>query len=269
MVDELHVVIRGGGDLSTGVALRLHRVGMRIVILEVAQPTMIRCAISLGTAVYDGSTTVEGTTARHVQLEDQLQTVWSDNEIPVIVDADASSLPQLRPDVLVDAIIAKSNIGTRIDHAPSVVALGPGFTVGVDCHAVVETNRGHNLGRVYYEGAAQKDTGTPGQLGGQSTKRALRAPVAGNFRAELRIGDCVEKGQIVAHVDNSPVVSEIDGVLRGLLHDGLVVPEGMKIADVDPRGVVAHCYTISDKSWAVGGGVLEAILSLRLPNVTK
>jgi xanthine dehydrogenase accessory factor len=263
MAERLLVLIRGGGDLGTGVAIRLHRARLRVVVIETPQPTAIRRSVAFASAVYDGSIAVEGVTARLARAGDDLNAYWQQGIIPVLVDPGLSILRRLNPDALVDAILAKRNTGTRIDQAPVVVALGPGFTAGVDCHAVVETNRGHNLGRVYYTGAAQANTGVPGTIGGQDAKRALRAPVAGVFRALKRIGERVAQGEAIGRVGESAVVSEIDGVLRGALYDGLTAPAGLKLADVDPRGVVEHCFTVSDKSWAVGGGVLEAVLHLR------
>ena len=180
----------------------------------------------------------------------------------MIVDPEGASIRRLRPHVVVDAIMAKRNTGTHITDAPVVVALGPGFTAGVDCHAVIETNRGHNLGRVILEGSAEPNTGVPGTVGGESARRVLRAPTEGTFRAVRAIGDRVQEGEVVAYVDDAPVRSQLNGVLRGLLHDGFRVHRGMKVGDVDPRGVVAHCFTISDKALAIGGGVVEAILYL-------
>jgi xanthine dehydrogenase accessory factor len=258
----LLVVLRGGGDLGTGAALRLHRAGCRIAILEAARPIAIRRAVAFASAVYEGAIEVEGTTARLAHTDDDLDPIWARGEIPVMIDPAASLVARLHPEALIDAIMAKDNTGTRISAASIVVALGPGFTVGVDCHAVVETNRGHNLGRVYYAGRAQADTGTPGTIGGQDAKRALRAPAAGVFTALKKIGDRVATGEAIGRVGDTPVASQIDGVLRGVLPDGLAVAAEMKVADVDPRGVIEHCFTVSDKSWAVGGGVLEAVLRL-------
>jgi xanthine dehydrogenase accessory factor len=254
--------IRGGGDLGTGVALRLHRAGIRVVVLEAPQPTAIRRAVAVAACVYEGSIVVEGTTARLAKIGDDLDPMWRQGDIPVLVDPDRSVLQRLHADALIDAIMAKRNTSTRISDAPIVVALGPGFTAGLDCHAVIETNRGHSLGRVYYSGSAQADTGTPGPIGGQDAKRALRAPASGVFHASKQIGDRIAQGGVVAWAGESPIVSEIDGVLRGMLHDGLVVSPGMKVADVDPRGVVDHCFTVSDKAWAVGGAALEAVFHL-------
>lgn len=263
MCDKLLVVVKGGGDLASGVAYRLHRVGMRVVITELPRPTVIRRPVAFASAVFEGEVTVEGVTARLVESPARALTCLDEGVIPVLVDPEANVVRELHPDAVVDATLAKRNLGTRLTDAPVVVALGPGFTAGVDCHAVVETERSHFLGRVITEGQAAPDTGVPGAVLGHAEDRVVRAPCGGTFRGERRIGDRVEAGQPVARVDGEPVVARISGVLRGLLADGLPVHAGMKVGDVDPRGVVEHCFTISDKARAVGGGVLEAILWLR------
>jgi len=262
MGEELLVVVKGGGDLATGVAHRLHRAGIRVIITELPQPTVIRRPVAFASAVCAGEVTVEGVTARLVDGLVQALACLNEGIIPVLVDPKAEVVRELRPDAVVDATVAKRNLGTCLTDAPIVVALGPGFTAGVDCHAVVETNRGHYLGRVITEGQAAPNTSVPGSVLGHAEDRVVRAPCAGIFRGEWRIGDRVEAGQIVARVDGEPVVARISGVLRGLLADGSAVYAGMKVGDVDPRGVVEHCFTISDKARAVGGGVLEAILWL-------
>lgn len=284
-------IVRGGGDLGTGVALRLQRAGWRVLITELLQPLVIRRAVAFASAIYDGTIEIEGTIGQRVrreQLDHETAACWAADRIPVLVDPERSAAAALRPQALIDAIMAKHNTGTSLADAPRVVALGPGFTAGVDCHAVIETQRGHNLGRVYYQGAAEPNTDTPGHLGGQDAQRALRAPVTGIFYAVRKIGDRVNAGDVIGRlitVDVSltdsaaqrliigdrdasqslgiVVKTKIDGVLRGVLHDGLEVPAHTKIADVDPRGEVAYCLTVSDKSWAVGGGALEAVLYLR------
>jgi xanthine dehydrogenase accessory factor len=260
---SLRVVVKGGGDLGTGVGWRLHRCGLRVLVTETVQPTVIRRAVAFASAVYKGVVTVDGVTACVVRSDEQIVDAWSDGDVPVLIDPQATVLQRLRPDAVVDAIMAKRNVGTRITDAPIVVALGPGFTAGIDCHAVVETNRGHNLGRVILEGRAQPNTGVPATLGGAHAWRVLRAPKEGLFRSVRAIGECVAEGDVVAYVDDVPVPARLDGVVRGLLWDGLTARAGMKVGDVDPRGVIAHCFTISDKALAVGGGVVEAILYLR------
>jgi xanthine dehydrogenase accessory factor len=282
------VLIRGGGDLGTGAALRLHRAGWRVIIAELLQPLVIRRKVAFASAIYDGSIEVEGTFGERIVEARAADRVWQADRIPVVVDSDRIAAAQLRPIVVIDAIMAKRNTGTPIDAAPIVIALGPGFTVGVDCHAVIETQRGHNLGRVYYRGAALPDSGTPGNVGGQEALRVVRAPVAGIFYAQRKIGDRLKAGEVIGRVitvdvsltdsaagrlasidrDASQplgivIKTKIDGVLRGILHDGLKVLADTKIADVDPRGEVENCFTVSDKSWAVGGGALEAVLYLQ------
>jgi xanthine dehydrogenase accessory factor len=262
MLEDILVVVKGGGDLATGVAHRLHRVGMKVVVTELAQPTVIRRAVAFASAAFEGEVTVEKVVARRVQDATQALALLSEGAIPVLVDSQASVVWELKPTVVVDAIIAKRNTSTQITDAPVVVALGPGFTAGLDAHAVIETNRGHDLGRVILEGQAAPDTGIPGPVMGYTSQRVVRAPGEGVFRGVKAIGDTVEAGDIVARVEGQPVLAPISGVLRGLLADGLVVKEGMKVGDVDPRGVREHCFTISDKARAIGGSVLEAILYL-------
>lgn len=262
MLAKIWVVVKGAGDLATGVIYRLRCAGMQVVATELPQPLVIRRAVAFASAVYEGHWEVEGMLARRVADEEAMRRVLAAGEVPVWVDPQAKIVSWLRPDVVVDAVMAKRNTGTTPVDARVVIALGPGFVAGDDCHAVIETNRGHDLGRIIYRGQAQADTGTPGLVGGAAARRVVRAPVDGLFEGRRRIGDAVRAGEPVAEVDGQPVVAPIDGVLRGLLHDGLTVQAGLKVGDVDPRGVAAHCFTISDKARAVGGSVLEAILYL-------
>ena len=255
------VVIRGAGDIATGIALRLYRCGFRLVLCEVSQPTDIRRTVCFAEAVRLGRTTVEGVEARRADLE-EVPELLEDGIIPVLVDPAAACVPALGPDAVVDAILAKRNLGTTRDMAPVVIGVGPGFTAGVDCHAAVETMRGHYLGRVLYEGSPLPDTRVPGLIGGYAGERVLRAPADGVFRGARQIGDQVRSGDIAGYVDGVPMVCTIDGVLRGLLADGVAVHRGMKSGDIDPRCVADHCFCASDKALAVGGGVLEAILAL-------
>lgn len=259
---HLLVLIKGAGDLGTGVAYRLHRAGMRVVVTELAQPTVIRRAVSLAEAVYEGEVVVEGLRARLAPDAAKAGLALAAGVVPVLVDPQADIIKELRPQAVVDARIAKRNLGTRLDEARIVVGLGPGFVAGRDVHAVIETARGHYLGRVLLTGEAAPNTGVPGSVGGESARRVLRAPADGVFWAFKCIGDPVAKGEAVAQVDDRPVEALLSGVLRGILRDGLAVHRGMKVGDVDPRGVRDYCFTISDKALAVGGGVLEAILSL-------
>jgi xanthine dehydrogenase accessory factor len=233
-----------------------------VLVTEVARPTAIRRAVAFASAVYEKVVAVDGVTARLVGDDDAIVACWRDGEVAVQVDPCAAVIKRLRPDAVVDALVAKRNKGTRISDAAIVIAVGPGFTAGVDCHAVIESNRGHNLGRVILEASAEPNTGIAGMVGGESTRRVLHAPVSGVFEPLREIGDLVRAGEIVARVDGTPLYSQLDGVVRGLMHAGLSVRAGFKVGDVDPRSVVAHCFTISDKALAIGGGAVEAILYL-------
>lgn len=256
------VVIRGGGDLATGIALRLYRSGMEAVVCETAVPTSIRRTVCFSEAVRLGETTVENVPARRAEVE-EVPELLQKGVVPVLVDPEAACVSRLKPDAVVDAIIAKRNLGTAMDMAPIVVAAGPGFTAGTDCHAVVETMRGHYLGRVIYRGSALPDTRIPGLIGGYAGERVLRAPADGVFQGAKPIGSQVETGEIAGYVSGVPMACTISGTLRGLLADGVLVSKGMKSGDVDPRCEPDHCACASDKALAVGGGVLEAILHLR------
>lgn len=253
------VLIRGAGDIASGIALRLYRSGLTPVLCEIPAPTSIRRTVCFSQAVYDGETTVEGVTARLAKPE-QVPELLEKRIIPVLVDPELTCLSALRPRVLVDAILAKRNLGTRLDMAPVVIAVGPGFTPGVDCHAVVETMRGHTLGRVWYDRPALSDTAIPGLIGGFAGERVLRAPADGVFRACRAIGDLVQAGEVVGYVGEAPMAATITGTLRGILPDGITVTAGLKSGDVDPRCQLENCFSASDKALAVGGGVLEAIL---------
>lgn len=265
-ITETLVLVKGGGDLATGVAHRLHRAGFPVVITEIENPTMVRRTVSFAECLYADEWRVEGVISARAdgkipaEKAQNARAILEAGSIPVMVDPQAEVIVHLRPAVVVDAILAKRNLGTRIDDAEVVVGLGPGFTAGVDCHAVVETSRGHDLGRVILEGAAKPNTGVPGPIGGYTTERLLRSPKAGLFTSIAKIGDAVRAGEAVARVDDAGVTSAIDGVLRGLLRDGIEVSAGFKVGDVDPRAEPAHCHTISDKSRAIGGGALEAIM---------
>jgi xanthine dehydrogenase accessory factor len=251
-------VVKGAGDLATGVAYRLHRVGFHVLMTEVARPTAVRRTVAFSEAVYDGRCKVEGLEAVRVESPLSAWAAFEQGVVAVLVDPEALVIRELRPALVVDAIIAKKNLGTTMGDAPAVVALGPGFCAGVDVHAVVETMRGHDLGRVLWQGEALPNTGVPGEIGGFGAERVLRAPTAGIFTGLRAIGDRVEPGDRVAEVQGEPVRTTIGGVLRGMVRSGLPVTAGFKVADVDPRARPEHCLTISDKALAVAGGVLEA-----------
>ncbi len=255
------IVIKGAGDLASGVAYRLKRSGFPLIMAELPTPLLVRRAVSFGEAVYNGEMTVEGISARRVATLEEARQLAESDLIPVLVDPDATVVSSLKPQVLVDAIIAKVNTGTTIDDAPLVIALGPGFTGGQDCHAVIETNRGHWLGRIIYEGQAEANTKTPGQVKGYTVDRVLRAPAGGHVIPLAKIGDLVKQGQLIATLDGYKIEAPFEGVLRGLIHTNAAVTNGFKIGDLDPRGTPQHCFTLSDKSLAIAGGVLETILA--------
>lgn len=256
------VVIRGAGDLASGIALRLWRSHIKVVMTDVERPTAIRRTVCFSQAVVYGETTVEDVTARRAASPAEALALLGAGVIPVLADPEGVCIQALRPDAVVDAILAKRNLGTKRTDAPVVIGVGPGFTAGEDCHAVVETMRGHYLGRVIRAGSAIPNTGIPGLIGGFAGERVLRAPADGVFHQLLDIGAQVKMGDIAATVDSQPMVCTLDGVLRGILADGTPVHKGMKAGDIDPRCAVEHCYCASDKALAVGGGVLEALLDL-------
>lgn len=251
------MLLRGGGDLATGVALRLHRAGLRILITELPKPLAVRRAVAFCEAVYEGEWTVEGVTARRAGTTAEALRALASGVIPVLVAPDLLHHPSLDIAAVVDARLIKHPPDTALATAPLVVGLGPGFTAGLDCHAVVETQRGGTLGRVYWSGSAIADTSTPEG----DPRRVLRAPASGVVTAHAAIGDTVAADQIVADVGGVHVTSPLAGVLRGLIRPGLWVTAGLKLGDVDPRGRRDLCFLASDKSLAIGGGVLEAILT--------
>jgi len=262
-------VLRGGGDLATGVAWHLTRQGWPVVVLELPEPLAVRRTVSLSTAVADGEIIVQGMKGVRVESITQALAVAGQGDVAVLVAPALPPLGHAQPDVVVDARMAKRNIDTAIDDAESVVALGPGFTAGVDCHAVVETMRGPRLGRVIRSGQAQPDTGTPAEIGGRSADRVVRAPADGTVEWRVGIGDLVAGGRPLGEVGDATVRAPFDGVVRGAIRAGTRVPAGLKIGDVDPRADPAACWKISDKALAVGNGALEAVLGrLQWPVLT-
>jgi xanthine dehydrogenase accessory factor len=264
------VILRGAGDLATACIIRLVRAGFRVAALESGQPSSIRRTVCLSEAMYEGRAQVEGIQAIKVgstaDLQGALAHFGPAGPVPVLEDPDGASLRELRPLAVVDAIIAKRNLGTRIGMAQVVVALGPGFEAGVDADAVVETNRGHDLGRVILQGRAEPNTGTPGLIAGRSWERVIHTPVAGVVENLKQIGDPVQAGEpvlaIIGPEGRVPLTAAIDGMVRGLIRPDYQARAGLKVADVDPRCRREHCFTVSDKGLAIAGGVLEAILML-------
>ena len=254
------VLIKGAGDLATGVAARLYRAGFRVVMTDLPQPTAVRRSVAFSQCIYDGAAQVEGITARRADGPEEADRILAAGEVPVLADPAADILKELPFDAVVDAILAKRNTGTRITDAPVVLALGPGFTAGVDCHGVVETMRGHDLGRLLTQGGAIPNTGVPGDIGGYTRERIIRAPADGVFTPLAEIGQRVTKGEAVARVGDAVACAQLTGMVRGMLPAGLAVTAGMKAGDIDPRCRARHCFTVSDKARAIGGGVLEGLL---------
>lgn len=256
------ILIRGAGDLASGIALRLHHARMQVVMTDLPQPISIRRTVCFSQALLHGQMQVEDVTAYRAASPQEALAILERGAIPVLADPEARCIAALRPDVLVDAILAKRNLGTRRTDAPCVIGVGPGFTAGVDCHAAVETMRGHTLGRVILQGSPLPNTAIPGLIGGFAGERVLRAPADGIFRQHLEIGAVVQQGALAGSVNGEPMLCQIGGVLRGILPDGTPVYRGMKAGDVDPRCDPSYCKLVSDKALAIGGGVLEAILRL-------
>lgn len=264
----LTVVIRGGGDLASGVALRLHRAGLHVVMTELAEPLVVRRLVSFAQAVFTGEWSVEGVTARRTPDFHAIQGVFDRGEIPILVDPEGEVLWQMRqkgekvlPLILVDARMTKRAPETSMEAADLVIGLGPGFIAGENCHAVIETNRGHYMGRTIWAGPPQPDTGEPEGFGDLNRQRVLRSPAKGIFKPSRQICDHLFPGDLIAKVDGAQLIAPFEGILRGLLFPGLRVDEGQKVGDLDPRADPRSCSLVSDKSLAVGGGVLEAILS--------
>lgn len=259
-LDDYKVIIKGAGDLASGVAHRLQHAGFPIVMLELPRPLVVRRSVSFASAVFEGTVEVEGVRASLINKDSQIESCWSRGIIPLLVDPEGSLLQKMKPQILIDAVMAKRNSGTSITDATLVIGLGPGFTPGKDVMAVIETKRGHHLGRVIYSGTAAANTGIPGEIGGYTSERLIRAPSSGRFLPRREIGEMVRKGEMIAAVGSTPVFASISGLIRGMLYPGLEVERGMKVGDIDPRGKEVDWKTISDKARSVAGGVLEAVM---------
>jgi xanthine dehydrogenase accessory factor len=259
-LSDIRVGIKGGGDLASGVAWRLYHCGFRVFITETDQPMAVRRTVAFCEAVFEEKAVVEGVEALLIHKGDDVYPVWEQGKIPILVDPECEARHVIKPDVIVDAILAKKNLGTSINDALLVIALGPGFEAGKDAHFVVETNRGHNLARLLTSGSAAPNTGVPGPVMGITTDRVLRTSTDGQWQNKMDIGDSVKKGDLIGSVAGIPVEALIDGVIRGMIRPGIDVTKGLKIGDIDPRGKKEFCYTISEKSRAIGGTVLEGIL---------
>ena len=268
------VIVRGGGDIATGTINRLYQCGFKVLVLEVAAPSAIRRNVAFSEAVYQGEQKVEDVTCFLAENIEDAVTMLNEGKLVMLVDPEGASIRKLQPMAVVDAILAKKNLGTNKGMAEITVALGPGFEAGKDVDAVIETKRGHSLGRVIYQGQAIKNTGIPGMIGGYTKERVIHSPAEGKLRNVKKITDIVKQGDIIARIETGeksiPVEATIDGLLRGLIRDGYPVTKGFKIADIDPRiDEYDNCFTISDKARCIAGGVLEAILHLYLKKGMK
>jgi len=260
MLDKKLIVIRGGGDIASGIASKLYNAGFKVLIAEIKKPTVIRRKVSFADAVYEKEVFIEGISGKLANdISDALKMI-EDKIIPIIIDPCMTYFRQDRPYILVDSIIAKKNIGTSLEMATIVIGVGPGFTAGVDVNAVVESKRGHYLGKVLLQGTAEPNTGIPGNIEGFTEERVIWAQNEGEIKIIKDIGSIVKSGDTIALIDKTEVKSKINGIVRGMIRDGYYVNRGMKIADIDPRKKTSYCYSISDKARAIGGGVLEAIL---------
>lgn len=258
------ILIRGAGEMASAVAWRLFMANMgRICMLELANPMAVRRLVSFCTALDEGSAMVEGVAAVTAAGAEEIHAAWAKGKIAVVLNEDWERIETLAPDIVVDAILAKRNIATNKDQAPLVIALGPGFEAGKDCHMVIETNRGHDLGRIIEAGSAAPNTGNPGNIAGFTGERVLRAPATGRFETSRRIGDMIAAGETVGQVGSAPVIAGLDGILRGLIRDGTSIPADRKLGDIDPRAKLEYCATISDKARAIAGSVLEGIMRHR------
>ncbi len=257
------VIVRGAGDIATGTIVRLHKAGYRVLALEIDKPTTIRRTVAFSQAMYDGEVEIEQVVCRRVESVEESKSVMDEQMVAIMSDKGGESIKKLHPEVVVDAILAKKNLGTTITCAPFTVALGPGFVAQKDCHAVIETMRGHSLGSIITKGSATENTGIPGVIGGYGAQRVIYSPSGGIFESVKHIGDIVKKGEVIARIGSVEILATIDGVIRGMLQSGLTVPSSFKVADIDPRGEVSHCFSISDKARSIGGSVLEAIDSFR------
>lgn len=255
------VLIRGGGDLATGVAARLHRAGFNLLVTELAQPLAVRRLVAAAEAVYAGRVEIEDLVVQAIEEAEQAPSLWKQGAIPVIVDPEAEARHLLSPQILVDARMRKKPPETSLEAAPLVVGIGPGFTAGNDCHAVVEAKRGHHMGRVFWQGRAAEDSGVPEPVRGHDVDRVLRAPASGQVEGGHALGQVVEAGEPLAEIGGFELLAPFSGALRGLIHDGVQVEQGDKMGDLDPRAEPKYCSQISDKALAIGGGVLEAALS--------
>lgn len=257
------IIVRGGGDIASGTINRLHNMGFRVLVLEISKPNFIRRKVCYGEAVYEGEFSLEGTVSKLACSLEEIYSIWEEKKIPVYIDSEMKILEKLSPDVIIDGILAKKNLGMSKELAPVTIGLGPGFEAGKNVHAVIETNRGHNLGRIIYEGKATENTGIPGIIQGYGKERVIYASAEGILKTVHDIGDVVQKDEIIAYIGTEPVKASLTGLIRGMIRGGSFVKKGLKISDIDPReDQLENCYTISDKARTVSGGAAEAVFFL-------
>lgn len=256
------IVIRGGGDIASGTINRLHNMGLKVLVLEIENPNFIRRKVCYGQAVYENEFFLEGVISKLAHNENEIESIWAEDKVPVYIDPQMKILEKIKADVVIDAIIAKKNLGMTKDLAPFTIGLGPGFEAGKDVDIVIETNRGHNLGRIIKEGCAAENTGVPGIIKGYGKERVIHAPTEGTLKIIRDIGDCVKKDEIIGEIDGVPIKATLNGIIRGMIRDGSFVKKGLKISDIDPRKEeLKNCYTISDKARTISGGAAEAVFS--------
>jgi len=267
MIQINSILIRGAGDLASAVALRLYRAGYSIIMADIQKPSMVRRTVSFAEAVYTAHHCIEGIHAKFTDME-HYRDILATDAIPILINVENEDILNIKPSAVVDAIIAKRNIGTYKNPNYYTIALGPGFTAPHDVDVVIETQRGHNLGRCIYNGAAQKNTGIPGEIGGYTLERVLRAPMEGIIQYYKNIGDSVTKGEsigiITGKLGSAPIIAEMDGMIRGMIHTQCPITKGLKIGDIDPRNNAEFCTTVSDKGNSLGGAVLEALLHAKI-----
>lgn len=257
------IIVRGGGDIASGTINRLHNMGFRVLVLEISKPNFIRRKVCYGEAVYEGEFSLEGTVSKLACSLEEIHSIWEEKKIPVYIDPEMKILEKLSPDVIIDGILAKKNLGMSKELAPVTIGLGPGFEAGKNVHAVIETNRGHNLGRIIYEGKAAENTGIPGIIQGYGKERVIYASAEGILKTVHDIGDVVQKDEIIAYIGTEPVKASLTGLIRGMIREGSFVKKGLKISDIDPReDQLENCYTISDKARTISGGAVEAVFFL-------
>lgn len=257
------IIVRGGGDIASGTINRLHNMGFRVLVLEISKPNFIRRKVCYGEAVYEGEFSLEGTVSKLACSLEEIYSIWEEKKIPVYIDPEMKILEKLSPDVIIDGILAKKNLGMSKELAPVTIGLGPGFEAGKNVHAVIETNRGHNLGRIIYEGKAAENTSIPGIIQGYGKERVIYASAEGILKTVHDIGDVVQKDEIIAYIGTEPVKASLTGLIRGMIRGGSFVKKGLKISDIDPReDQLENCYTISDKARTISGGAVEAVFFL-------